>query len=149
MTKIAFSLFLVLPLLLSACGGAATPTPTPKPTATPTPTATPRPAPTSTPATTPGATPAGIPTPPPGGQVGTVTIENLAFTPQTVEIMNGGITVTWTNRDSVTHTVTGPDFDSGPLAPGATFTRSFAAGTFSYGCTIHPTMKGMVDVMAH
>jgi len=135
-----------------------TPTATPRPAATPTqtPTATPRPTATSTPTPTPAATPVGTPAPTPFGGVvfGTfetaaVSIQYLAFQPETVDIMNGGITVTWTNRDSVAHTVTGQGFDSGPLAPGATFTRTFVAGTVDYRCTIHPTMKGTVGVMLH
>ena len=125
-------------------------------TPTPTATATPRPAATSTPRPTAGATPAGTPARTPFGGVVfgtfetvTVSIQNLAFKPDPVSIMDGGITVTWVNRDSVPHTVTGLDFDSGPLAPGATFSRTFTPAVVDYWCTIHPTMKSMVDVMAH
>jgi plastocyanin len=95
-----------------------------------------------TPATTPssgsGSTGAGSAT--------AVSIANMAFSPDQVTIKVGD-TVTWTNNDSVPHTVTGSDFDSGQLAPGATFTHTFAAaGTFDYKCTIHPTMLAKVTV---
>ena len=69
-----------------------------------------------------------------------VTIANFAYSPADVTIKAGG-SVTWTNNDSVPHTVTGPDFDSGPIAQGATFSHTFpTAGSFEYKCTIHPSM---------
>jgi len=40
-----------------------------------------------------------------------------------------------------------PAFDSGPLAPGATFEVTFGAeGTFNYHCNIHPIMQAQVSV---
>ncbi|MFY9798550.1 MAG: plastocyanin/azurin family copper-binding protein [Candidatus Nitrosopolaris sp.] len=67
-----------------------------------------------------------------------------------------GTTVTWTNNDNTAHTVTQGNpsgnsppngFDSGILAPGKTFTHTFAtAGTIQYYCTLHPTMLGEVIV---
>ena len=69
-----------------------------------------------------------------------VTIANFAYSPADVTIKAGG-SVTWTNNDSVPHTVTGTDFDSGPIAQGATFSHTFpAVGSFEYKCTIHPSM---------
>jgi plastocyanin len=75
-----------------------------------------------------------------------VTIMDLAFgpTPLTVSV---GTTVTWTNDDSTTHTLTsttGPgSFVSGKLAPGSTFSHTFdQACTYDYMCTIHSTMHG-------
>jgi plastocyanin len=65
----------------------------------------------------------------------------------TVEV---GATVTWTNTGAATHTVTSDSgaFDSGNLAPGATFSMTFdSAGTFSYFCEIHPSMVGSVTVV--
>jgi plastocyanin len=73
----------------------------------------------------------------------TVDIKNFAFSPVTVTISNGQ-TVTWTNMDSVSHTVTSTTgvFDSGPISPGQTFSYTFNnAGTFEYSCTIHPSMQ--------
>jgi amicyanin len=81
-----------------------------------------------------------------------VNIINLAFdpTPLTVTV---GTTVTWTNNDSVEHTVTstsGPaSFDSGRMMKGDTFSFTFdQAGTYDYFCTIHPFMRAQVIVTA-
>jgi len=101
----------------------------------------------STPATTP--TP-GTTTPPPTTQTqaNAVTIQNLAFSPATLTV-SVGTTVTWTNKDSTTHTVTSNTglFDSGFLNNGATFSFTFnTKGTFEYHCSIHTTMHGTVTV---
>lgn len=75
-----------------------------------------------------------------------VTIANFAFNPADVTVKVGQ-SVTWTNNDTTTHTVTGADFDSGPLAPGATYSHTFGtAGTFDYHCSIHTSMTGKVTV---
>lgn len=63
-----------------------------------------------------------------GGQV-VVDIENLEFVPSDVNVP-AGATVVFTNSDDVSHTVTkkegpGPDFDSGPIEPGGTFSQVF------------------------
>jgi plastocyanin len=79
-----------------------------------------------------------------------VTIANFAFGPASISVPVGS-TVTWTNQDSTNHTVTADDgsFDSGPLAPGATFSQTFdTAGTFTYHCAIHSSMKGTITVTA-
>lgn len=80
-----------------------------------------------------------------------VSIQNFAFdpTPLTVSV---GTTVTWTNNQDVTHTVTSDpgsseSFESGNLAPGATFSHTFnTAGTINYHCSIHTYMHGQVIV---
>jgi len=77
-----------------------------------------------------------------------VSIANYAFDPATLEVA-AGTTVTWTNNDTVPHTVTATDksFDSGNLAPGATFSHTFAtAGSFEYICQYHAAMKATVTV---
>jgi plastocyanin len=77
-----------------------------------------------------------------------VTIENFSFGPATLTV-SAGATVTWTNSDSVTHTVTAADarFDSSNLRPGDQFSYTFSApGTYSYHCSIHPFMTGQVVV---
>jgi len=77
-----------------------------------------------------------------------INISGFAFVPATVTV-TVGTTVTWTNLDSVAHTVTSETdlFDSGNLARNATFSYSFAdRGTFSYYCAIHPSMRGKVSV---
>jgi plastocyanin len=78
-----------------------------------------------------------------------VSIVDFAFDPAAVEIPVGA-TVTWTNTGAAPHTATASDgtFDSGQLAPGATFSHTFnAAGTFPYICQIHPQMTGTVTVV--
>jgi plastocyanin len=81
----------------------------------------------------------------------TGTIDNFAFSPDSLSVSVGD-TVTWTNKQAGTpHTVTADDgsFDSGNLATDATFSQTFdAAGTFAYHCTIHPSMTGTVTVAA-
>lgn len=77
-----------------------------------------------------------------------VSIRDYAFTPAVLQTP-AGTTVTWTNDDTVPHTVTAVDksFDSGNLAPGAVFTYTFtAAGTYPYLCQYHGGMKGSVVV---
>ena len=78
-----------------------------------------------------------------------VAIQNFAYSPATVTV-KVGTTVTWTNNDSVAHTVTadsGAGPDSGSLARGETYQFTYqTAGTFTYHCTPHPYMKGTVVV---
>lgn len=79
----------------------------------------------------------------------TVVIKNLTFSPSTITVPVG-TTVTWTNQDTVAHTVTaevsgGPA--SGTLQPGQSYSFTFnQAGTFSYCSSLHPTAKGTVTV---
>lgn len=75
-----------------------------------------------------------------------VTIQSFAFNPPSVQVAVGG-TVTWTNRDSVSHTATGSDFNTGLLTSGQSRSVTFAsAGRFSYQCSIHNSMRGEVVV---
>jgi plastocyanin len=88
----------------------------------------------------------GTGTPPPAGNA--VSIKNMAFSPSSLSV-TAGTTVTWTNNDAMTHTVTADDasFDSGDLAQGATYTHKFAtSGTVSYHCKIHAGMTASVTV---
>jgi len=80
-----------------------------------------------------------------------IDIKDFAFQPATAteEI---GTTITWTNQDSVEHTVTFDDLslniDSGSIAPGGTFTATLQlAGTYKYHCTIHSFMKGTINAV--
>jgi plastocyanin len=71
-----------------------------------------------------------------------------AYAPNPAVVSVGG-SVTWTNNDTKTHTATANDnaWNSGPIAPGGQFSRTFpSAGTFQYFCTIHPGMVGTVTV---
>jgi plastocyanin len=114
-------------LTLTACGGS--PAPVPAAATSPTPS---RPAAATSPV---AAT--------------SVSIVNFAFSPAAVTV-KAGATVTWTNRDEDAHTVAiagAPT--SAPLQNGDTFTHTFAQpGSYSYLCTIHPYMRGMVVVTA-
>lgn len=79
-----------------------------------------------------------------------VAIQGFSFNPATVTVNAGGC-VTWTNKDSVTHTATSDEgvFDSGNLSKGDTFEFTFAEpGTYNYHCEIHPSMTGTVVVEA-
>ena len=78
-----------------------------------------------------------------------VSMEGIKFNPASVTV-KAGDKVTWTNKDSVGHDVTGDNFksgDSGGLQNGDTFSQTFdKKGTFDYVCTVHPGMKGSVTV---
>ena len=78
-----------------------------------------------------------------------VAIKSSTFTPNIVEISKG-TTVTWTNDDGVSHTVTSVSgaFDSGSIGPGKTYSYTFnQAGPFEYSCANHPSMtRGKVIV---
>lgn len=79
-----------------------------------------------------------------------VTIQNFAFSPADITVKKG-TAVTWTNSDSVTHTVTENDSQTGPnsgdLASGKSYSFTFnTTGTFHYHCSIHPEMVGTVTV---
>lgn len=81
----------------------------------------------------------------------TVVIKGFTFSPANITV-KAGTTVTWTNQDSVTHTVTADTAssdapDSGDLASGKSYSFTFQkAGTYMYHCAIHPNMVAMVTV---
>ena len=82
------------------------------------------------------------------GPVTRAGMRNMVFTPARIEIQAGG-TVEWTNNDPLAHTVTAADgsFDSGLIQPGGKWSRTFTTpGTYDFGCTPHPFMKGVVIV---
>lgn len=61
-----------------------------------------------------------------------------------------GSAVTWINDDPVNHTVVSYSgiFNSGILRPGGRFIFTFEnPGTYAYYCSIHPTMRGQVNVV--
>lgn len=79
-----------------------------------------------------------------------VRIRDFAFGP-TYTRVEPGDSVRWIQTGSL-HTVTSragsPEpFDSGQLSTGKEFLRAFpAAGRYPYHCTIHPEMRGVVQV---
>jgi len=71
-----------------------------------------------------------------------------SYNPTIIQV-NTGTTVTWTNDDTIIHTVTDVDkrFDSDLIQPGAGWQYTFYnEGKYNYYCTIHPWMKGLVIV---
>lgn len=82
------------------------------------------------------------------GSTTSVTISGRAFSPATMTVAKG-TTVTWTNQDSLPHTVTGDNGgpSSGQLSQGQTYPFTFdTAGTFDYHCANHSDMLGKVIV---
>jgi len=147
-----------------------TPIPTPAPAPAPEPTpAPPAPAetPEETPAETPEETPAETPeeTPAEHPTAADVSISEGASSPgcesdgtcyvESDITVAAGATVTWTNDDTASHTVTSGSpsdgqtdaFDSGLIKSGDTFEQTFdEAGEFDYFCVVHPWMTGKVTV---
>ncbi len=83
-----------------------------------------------------------------GGTAGaSVAIRGFKFSPADLTVAKG-TTVTWTNQDSVPHTVKfGDGTESPTLSQGQSYSRSFdEAGEISYVCGIHPSMSGKIDV---
>jgi plastocyanin/uncharacterized cupredoxin-like copper-binding protein len=77
-----------------------------------------------------------------------VAIRGFAFSPAMLTVPVG-TEVVWTNGDPTEHTVTAEDdsFDSGPVAAGRAFSRRFEqAGSITYFCAIHPSMRGEIRV---
>lgn len=76
----------------------------------------------------------------------TIEIKDFAFSPDTITVAKG-TTVTWTNKDSTSHTVKGTAFTSETLGQGQSYSYTFnEAGTFEYQCGIHPSMRAKVIV---
>ena len=77
-----------------------------------------------------------------------VTMKNAAFSPASLTIATGS-TVTWTNDDNVIHTVTATDgsFDSGDIAVGASYSKTFSAtGTINYNDMHNTSMTGILII---
>jgi plastocyanin len=75
-----------------------------------------------------------------------IKIQNFAFSPATLTVKVGD-TVRWTNEDTAPHAVSSDNFSSQTLSTGNTYEHAFqSAGTYSYICSIHPSMKGTIIV---
>lgn len=74
---------------------------------------------------------------------------NRSFNPDEI-IINKGQTITWINEEKTPHTITSKGkllFDS-LLKQNEDFTYQFdKIGTFKFGCTLHPWMHGMINVI--
>lgn len=81
----------------------------------------------------------------------TVTIRDFAYSPAAIKV-KVGTKVTWTNQDSVSHTITADEPssdapDSQLLSKGESYSFTFnKAGTYNYHCQLHPYMKATVVV---
>ena len=109
------------------------------------------PTPTATAATaTPASSDTGATATPASGAA-SVTINNLSFAPASITVAKG-TKVTWTNQDSVDHTVTADTASSNAPASstfgnGQTYSFTFnTPGTYTYHCSVHPFMTGTVVV---
>jgi hypothetical protein len=72
---------------------------------------------------------------------------DFAFKPEKISV-HVGDNVVWTNNGKADHTVQGDDLKSTLLKPSDDYAHTFnSTGTFSYICTIHPQMKGTVEVL--
>jgi len=77
-----------------------------------------------------------------------VTIENLRYEPSSLTVERNS-RVVWTNEDLFPHTVTDTHqaFDSKEIASHGSWSYiARTPGTYSYGCTLHPTMKATLIV---
>lgn len=137
-------LALCLVILLAACGGTAPTTSASTPTSTATTSSTFPTVPTSVPSSAPTSAATSVPRTAPNN----IAIAGFAFNPKTLTV-KVGTKIIWTNDDPSIHTVTADDgaFSSGSLPPGGTFSFTFTkAGTYSYHCKIHATMKATIIV---
>jgi plastocyanin len=77
-----------------------------------------------------------------------ITIKNFSLSPSPMNA-KAGEAITITNNDTTDHTVTDTAgaFDTGHIAPGSVKTITLnTAGSYSYHCTIHQFMKGLIQV---
>lgn len=81
-----------------------------------------------------------------------IDLKDIQFSPHLVTVKPGG-SITWTNSDRVTHTVTkrdgvGAKFDA-TVKPGKKYTQTIGsaeAGQISYLCEIHANMTATIRV---
>lgn len=79
----------------------------------------------------------------------TLTIQGMAFAPQTLAVKKGTV-ITVTNKDSLGHSVTARTgaFDTDVLAANESATLTMdTVGSFAYFCSVHPTMTGTITVV--
>jgi len=84
----------------------------------------------------------------PPGPTLSIDIEKFAYAPKEITIAPG-TKIVWTNHDETPHTVTSNDksFGSKGIDTDDRFEHTFAIeGDFSYICTLHPFMTGVVHV---
>ena len=85
----------------------------------------------------------------PASGVTEVRLDDFAFAPANI-VIDAGTTVTWTNYDGASHTVTsdeGDELGSGLLSQTQTFSHTFdTPGEYYYHCNPHSNMHGLVTV---
>jgi plastocyanin len=77
-----------------------------------------------------------------------VTISDTGFSPSSVTV-SAGTAVKFVNSGTMKHTASADDntWGTGTMNAGGAFIRYFKqAGTFSYSCAYHPSMKGTIIV---
>jgi plastocyanin len=79
--------------------------------------------------------------------VNAVDITSTGYNPAIISVPRG-TTVTWTNRDVVSHIIRGTEFNSGgSIAPGNTFSQMFnTPGSYDYSDSSNSSMSGTVVV---
>ena len=86
-----------------------------------------------------------------GGDTAKVAMNDILFVPEKLTARVGQ-TVVWTNEDDIVHNVKatkGADFESKTVSKGETYKTKLAkAGTIDYVCTIHPSQRGTITVVA-
>jgi plastocyanin len=79
-----------------------------------------------------------------------ISITSSGYSPASLTVTNGS-TVTWTNNDNMAHTVTTTEgsINSGDIAPGSSYTKTFTtAGTYTYHDSNNTNMTGVLIVTA-
>lgn len=83
-----------------------------------------------------------------GGGGTTIVAQNFAFSPDSVDVSAGQVTLTVSNQDSTEHTFTLDDGSSStdlPAGDTATVTLDLSK-TVGWHCEIHPSMTGTLNV---
>ena len=87
-----------------------------------------------------------------GGDTVKVAMKDILFVPEKVTARVGQ-TVVWTNEDDIVHDVKaekGADFESKAVSKDETYKAKLTkAGTIDYVCTIHPSQRGSITVVAN
>lgn len=129
-------------IILAGCRASTQPSTDPQPTPTPTAPSVSNPTSPETVSTT-TSNPESVPT-----ASADISIKNFAFNPSNTTV-KVGTKVTWTNEDSMNHTISSDinAFESGHMAKGQSFSFIFnKAGTYAYYCALHPSMTGTIIV---
>lgn len=87
-----------------------------------------------------------------GGSGTTVTAQNIAFNPSSITVpASTSVTITFTNKDSTTHSLTFDDNSQSVNADGGTtqtlvFTSPASGSTIKFHCNFHASMHGTINV---